>query len=100
LITGWTSDSWNALPARWFKRVSVYVQGLLVGVLFFVALYSWSIRDWNEQMVARLPEFAAWAPVWFVGLHERLLGDPDPFFAAMATRAWIVAAAAAAMLLT
>jgi hypothetical protein len=93
---------WNALPARWFTRVSVYVQGLLVGALFFVALYSWSIRDWNEQMVARLPEFAAWAPpVWFVGLHEHLLGDPDPFFAAMAQRAWIaLAAAAAAMLLT
>jgi putative ABC transport system permease protein len=93
---------WNVLPARWFTRVSVYVQGLLVGVLFFVALYSWSIRDWNEKMVARLPEFAAWAPpVWFVGLHERLLGDPDPFFAAMAVRAWVaLAAAAAAMLLT
>jgi hypothetical protein len=36
-----------------------------------------------------------------VGLHEHLLGDPDPFFAAMAQRAWIaLAAAAAAMLLT
>jgi hypothetical protein len=93
---------WNALPARWFARVSVYVQGLLVGVLFFTALYSWSIRDWDEKMVARLPEFAAWAPpVWFVGLHEHLLGDRDPFFAAMATRAWLaLAAAAAAMLLT
>jgi len=93
---------WNALPARWFTRVSVYVQGLLVSVLFFVALYSWSIRDWSEQMVARIPQFAAGAPpVWFVGLHEHLLGDPDPFYAAMAARAWIaLAAAALAMVLS
>ena len=93
---------WNTLPGRWFTRVSVYVQGLLVGVLFFAALYSWSMRDWNESMVARLPEFAAWAPpVWFLGLHEHLLGDPDPFFAAMARRAWLaLAAASVTMLLT
>jgi putative ABC transport system permease protein len=93
---------WNALPARWFTRVSVYVQGLLVGVLFFAALYSWSIRDWDERMLARLPELAAWAPpVWFLGLHEHLLGDPDPFFASMAMRAWIaLASAAAAMALS
>ena len=93
---------WNALPARWFTRVSVYVQGLLVGVLFFAALYSWSIRDWDERMLARLPQFAAWAPpVWFLGLHEDLLGDPDPFFGAMAMRAWMaLEAAAAAMALS
>jgi len=92
---------WNALPARWFTRVSVYVQGLLVAVLFFIALYSWQIRDWSQPMVARIPEFAAWAPpVWFLGLHEHLLGDPDPFYGAMAARAWIaLAAAAVAMVL-
>lgn len=95
-IVGLQGVLWNALPARWFTRVSVYLQGLLVGALFFAALYSWSIRDWNQHAVARLPEFAAWAPpVWFLGLHERLLGDPDPFFGAMAQRAWLALAVAA-----
>jgi putative ABC transport system permease protein len=93
---------WNILPGRWFTRVSVYLQGLLVAVLFFAALYSWNIRDWDARTMARLPEFAAWAPsVWFLGLQEHLLGNPDPFFSAMASRAWLaLGVAAAAMLLS
>ena len=80
---------WNVLPARWFTRVSVYLQGLLVAVLFFTALYSWNIRDWSERTMARLPELSWAPPVWFLGLQQRLLGDRDAFYGAMAERAWI-----------
>jgi hypothetical protein len=92
----------NALPGRLFMRVSSYVQGLLMAVLFLAALYSWSIADWNQEAIARLPRFAAWAPpVWFAGLHERILGDRDPFFNSMAQRAlWAAAAAPLLALLT
>ena len=77
----------NVLHARWFARVSVYVQAALIGVALLAALFSWSIRDWPPNRMAMLPQLGAWAPpVWFAGLHERLLGDPDPFFAAMAHR--------------
>ncbi len=89
---------WNVLPGRWFTRVSVYLQGLLVGGLFFTALYSWNIRDWNARAIARLPEFAWAPPVWFLGLHERLLGDGNAFYGAMAERAWMALAVATAVM--
>lgn len=78
----------NALPAQWFATVSVYVQGALVAVLLLGGLYSWSIKEWQPSTVARLSQFGTWLPpVWFTSLHETLLGDPDPFFAAMRLRA-------------
>lgn len=86
----------NVLPGRLFTRVSSYLQGLLIAVLFLSALYSWSISDWTPATMAKLPQFGAWAPpVWFAGLHERVLGDRDPFLAAMASRALLAAAVAA-----
>jgi hypothetical protein len=34
------------------------------------------------------PHLAAWLPpVWFLGLYQRMLGDPDPEMRALATRA-------------
>jgi len=77
----------NVLPARWFACVSVYVQAAIIGGALLAALFSWSIRDWPAERIRELSQLGAWAPpVWFAGLHERLLGDPDPFFAAMARR--------------
>lgn len=85
----------NALTGRAFARVSVYVQGTLIAALMFAALRSGSIQDWTPADIARLPEIGRWIPpVWFLGLHEWLLGDRDPFFAAMAGRAMLGAAAA------
>ena len=77
----------NLLPARWFSRASGYVQGTLFAGFVLAMLRSWSIKDWNPAAVARLPEFAWLPPVWFAGLHEAILGDRDPFLAAMARRA-------------
>ena len=89
----------NTLPSRLFARVSVYVQSMLIGAMLLAGLYSWSIRDWPQGLIATLPQFGAWAPpVWFAGLHESLLGDPDPFFHAMATRALSAVAAAAVLM--
>jgi len=89
---------WNILPARWFTRVSVYLQGLLVGGLFFTALYAWNIRDWTMRDIGRLPEFAWAPPVWFLGPHERILGDRSTFYAVMADRAWMALAVGAALM--
>jgi hypothetical protein len=85
----------NILPARWFARVSVYVQAALIGGALLAALFGWSVRDWPAERIARLPQLGAWAPpVWFAGLHERLLGDPDSFFADMARRGFYALTAA------
>jgi hypothetical protein len=85
----------NLLPARWFARVSAWAQALLIAVFFFGGLFSWAIVNWRQDMIARLPDFAAFAPpIWFGGLHEAILGRRDPFFAAMAARALWAAAGA------
>jgi len=78
----------NVLPATLFARVSVYVQGGLAGLFLLGGFYSWSIKEWAPETVARLPEFGAWLPpVWFAGLHQMLTGEGDAFFTAMASRA-------------
>lgn len=84
----------NALPGRWFVRASVYVQGSLFALFAMGILRCWSIKDWGEVEIARLPSFAWAPPVWFAGLHEYLLGDRDPFLTAMAGRAALATAAA------
>jgi hypothetical protein len=85
----------NLLPARWFARVSTWAQALLIAVFFFGGLLSWAIVNWRQDMIARLPEFAAFAPpIWFGGLHETILGRRDAFYATMTARALVAAAGA------
>jgi len=78
----------HLLPRKLFARFSVYVQGAGMGICFLAALFSWTIGDWDAAMIGRLSHFGRWVPpVWFLGLHEALLGDGDAFFLAMKTRA-------------
>lgn len=92
----------HILPRKLFARLSVYVQGFGMAVCFLAALSSWTIADWNTSSVARLPAFGSWMPpVWFLGLHEALLGDRNPFFMAMKSRALLAFAIVfSAMLVT
>jgi len=86
------------LPAKLFARASVYVQGALAGVFLLGGLYSWSIKEWKPETIARLPEFGAWLPpVWFAGLHQTLTGGSGPFFTAMAQRGQLAAGIAVAL---
>jgi len=82
----------NVLPASLFARISVYVQGMLAGLFLLGGFYSWSMKEWRPETIARLPEFGAWLPpVWFTGLDRKLIGEGDSFFAAMAQRAQLAA---------
>jgi hypothetical protein len=88
----------NVLPANLFARVSVYVQGALVGLFLLGGFYSWSMKEWKPETIAKLPEFGAWLPpVWFTGLDQMLIGKGDPFFTAMAQRALFAAGIAVAL---
>ena len=78
----------NVVPARWFSQVSVHVQGLLTGLFLLGGLFSWSMKEWDAETIAKLPETGIWfPPVWFTGLHRLLIDDRDPLAAHMATRA-------------
>ncbi len=77
----------NVLPPRWFARVNSYVQGLLITWMLVLIVLSLSIDSKVETAVLR-PELARWLPpVWFLGLYQAILGDPDPQFRALAARA-------------
>jgi hypothetical protein len=77
----------NLLRPRQFARVTGYLQGLLVGAMVILIVLSFSIEARITNTVIR-PEFARWLPpVWFLGLHQAMAGDPDPAMQALAHRA-------------
>ncbi|HTX36881.1 MAG TPA: hypothetical protein VME43_17750 [Bryobacteraceae bacterium] len=77
----------NLLPPRLFGRVTGYLQGLLVALMLLLLVLSFSI-DPRFLTTALEPRFSLWLPpVWFLGLYQHLLGDPDPVMAALAQRA-------------
>lgn len=67
----------NLLPPRLFGRVTGLVQGLLVALMLGLAVLSFSIQPQFTNAVLG-PEWSRWLPpVWFLGLCQRLSGDPD-----------------------
>lgn len=77
----------NVVPARWFGRCSLLLQvGLLMAMLAALPLVLW-IPDLHSFMLSR-PEAAHWfAPAWFLGWEEELLGVGDSFTAVLAGKA-------------
>lgn len=72
---------------RIFQKVIGALQILLVPAMLVMIVLSFSIQP---RVTATLltPKFASWLPpVWFLGLYQKMLGDPDPGIQALATRA-------------
>jgi hypothetical protein len=77
----------NLLPPRPFGRVTGTVQGFLVAIMLVLIVLSFSIDSPTAAWLAR-PELARWLPpVWFVGLYQTMLGDPDPAMHTLSQRA-------------
>jgi hypothetical protein len=88
----------NLVPGRAVHRISSYAQGALTALFLLGGLYSWSMKDWRPETIAKLPAFgASLPPAWFTGLHETLLGHASPFYVAMAARGRFAVAAVAAI---
>jgi hypothetical protein len=87
----------NLLPPRLFGKFAGYLQGLLVALMLLLLVLSFSI-DARFLATALEPKFAQWLPpVWFLGLYQNLLGDPEPLMAALAGRAEAALAIASAL---
>jgi hypothetical protein len=67
----------NLPRPRLFTRVTAYLQGSLLVLMLVLLVLSFSI----QPAVANAAVGAKWArwlpPVWFLGLHQAILGDPD-----------------------
>ena len=75
------------LTPRIFGKVSGAIQAVVVPAMLVLVVLSFSIQPKITATVLD-PRFAVWLPpVWFLGLYQRMLGDPDPGMHALADRA-------------
>ncbi len=85
----------NVVPIRRFSNVSLTVQGCLLMSLLCALPLVFSAPDLYRFMDQR-PGWAAYAPpVWFLGLHQVIAGNREPFALRMAAAALISCAASA-----
>jgi hypothetical protein len=74
----------NLLRARLFGVVAGYVQGVLVAVMLVLMVLSFSIDAPIATSLLRSGPANWLPPVWFLGLYQKMLGDPDPAMLALA----------------
>jgi hypothetical protein len=87
------------LPGRWLRRLAPVVQGGLILVLlaWFV-----SLPQFLASRVDLLADGGWWRdaspPLWFLGLYETIIGQPQPLYHALArTACWATASVALAV---
>ena len=69
----------NILPVRQFSRISLAVQAALLTALLCALPFVFSIPGLARAMNQR-PEWIVRAPpVWFLGLHQVMIGNREPF---------------------
>jgi hypothetical protein len=80
-------------------RIGRWLQGLLAGGMLILIVGSFSIQPQMTAPVLR-PEFARWIPpVWYLGLCQKIMGDPDPEMHALAHRALVALLTAVGLVL-
>src|SRR5262249_17761546 len=76
----------NALRPRAFGRVSGTVQGLAVAVMLVLIILSFTIGPPQMKTIEATPLAEWFPPLWFVGLYQSLMGDPDAAMQALGRR--------------
>jgi hypothetical protein len=77
----------NALTPRRFARWSGAVQGIAAATMLILIVLSFSIGPPVIAALERSTSLQWLPPAWFLGLYQKLLGDPDPLMRALAGRA-------------
>ena len=92
------------LPARWFRRISPFVQAFAVTVLLLLLVQYLKYGDELQALLTRHFETARVMPtMWFLGVYERIYyGHAAPAFAGPMTRYAVraISLAAAGVLVT
>lgn len=74
----------NLLPTRYFHRVSLFIQGGLLITLLCSLPLVFSVPNLYPEMDRR-PGWAMQAPpFWFLGIHQVITGNKEPFATALA----------------
>jgi hypothetical protein len=75
----------NLLPPRAFGRIGGTVQGLAVAAMLILIVLSFCIGPPQMKTLLAAPAAEWFPPLWFVGLYQTLMGDPDPLMQALAS---------------
>lgn len=79
----------NLTPVRHFAKVSLMVQGFLIACLVGGFPFVLSIPNLQSYMNLR-PGWAVWVPpLWFVGVHQNMMGNREPMALVLSHRAWL-----------
>jgi len=90
----------NTLRPRVFSRIAGHVQGGWVAFFVATLLLSFSVGPSVTKVATERPLALFLPPVWFLGLHQALLGDLDPAmrgFAAWSGQSLLLAVAVSAL---
>jgi predicted permease len=79
----------NLLRPRAFARVTGSVQGLLVAAMLVMIVLSFSVGPATPAALIRAGAGRWLPPLWFVGLCQTMMGDPDPVMHVLASRAQV-----------
>ncbi|HWC17359.1 MAG TPA: hypothetical protein VG498_10100 [Terriglobales bacterium] len=75
------------LNPRTFDKITGAVQAVSVPAMLVLIVLSFSIQPKVTESLLQ-SRLAAWLPpLWFLGLYQRMLGDPDPGIHVLAARA-------------
>jgi hypothetical protein len=77
----------NLLRPRAFGRVSGTVQGFAVAAMLVLMILSFSVGPPQMKAIEASPAALWFPPLWFVGLYQTSMGDPDPAMHALSRRA-------------
>jgi hypothetical protein len=86
----------NILPVRQFPRVSLALQGALIGLFLCALPLVFTVPDLHPYMELR-PAWAVWAPpLWFLGVDQVIAGNSEPMALRLTFLAFASVAASAA----
>lgn len=86
------------LGKKLFTKVSGYIRGVILSAAVFFGYHFLIMDTWFFRYFAGI--LAVWReessmklllvpPMWFIGLYETLLGNPDPVFHRLSAAAWL-----------
>jgi hypothetical protein len=77
----------NVAGPRAFARIGATLQGLATAAMLVLLILSFSIGRPVIHALDRSPTLQWLPPLWFLGLYQARLGDPDPLMNLLARRA-------------
>lgn len=85
-------------PYNLARRLGPFVQVISLAALMFMAICAFDSSELIRDFQGNGAQWLVWMPpFWFVGLYQRMLGQTDPLWIALARTAWTALGGTAAV---